>query len=47
MLGKTDEEVEFGRLDKVEVDVNEVDTNEEFSYKSHRSPFPEGEKNDS
>lgn len=42
-LAKTDEEVEVGRLDKAEVDVDEVDTNEEFSYESHRSPFPEGE----
>lgn len=44
VLAKTDEEVDEGRLSKVEIYGDEVDTNEEFSYESHRSPFPEGER---
>lgn len=38
----TDEEVGEGHLDKIELEKDEENTNEEFSYESHRSPFPEG-----
>lgn len=37
-----DEEVVEGRLDKIKLEKDEENTNEEFSYESHRSPFPEG-----
>lgn len=38
----TDEEVVEGRLEKFELEKDDENTNEEFSYESHRSPFPEG-----
>lgn len=44
VLANADEEVGEGRLDKAEIDAAEVNTNEEFSYESNRSPFPEGKK---
>jgi hypothetical protein len=37
-----DEEVAEGRLDKIKLEKDDENTNEEFSYESHRSPFPEG-----
>lgn len=37
-----DEEVVEGRLDQINLEKDEENTNEEFSYESHRSPFPEG-----
>lgn len=42
-LVREDEEVGEGRLDKIELDKDEENKDEEFSYESHRSPFPEGE----
>lgn len=36
------EEVVEGRLDQINLEKDEENTNEEFSYESHRSPFPEG-----
>jgi hypothetical protein len=39
---RADEEIGEGRLHTAELD-GEENTNEEFSYESHRSPFPEGE----
>jgi len=42
VLVRADEEVAEGRFDKIELEKNE-NTDEEFSYESHRSPFPEGE----
>ncbi|KAJ5194881.1 uncharacterized protein N7498_008319 [Penicillium cinerascens] len=40
-LVREDEEVGEGRLDQIELDKDEEVKNEEFSYESHRSPFPE------
>ena len=37
-----DEEVVEGRSDQINLEKDEKNTNEEFSYESHRSPFPEG-----
>ena len=37
-----DEEVAEGRLDQIKLAKDDENTNEEFSYESHRSPFPEG-----
>jgi hypothetical protein len=39
----TDEEVGEGRLEKIEIEKDEENTNEEYSYESHRSPYPEGD----
>jgi hypothetical protein len=38
-----DEEVAEGRLDEINLKNDDENKNEEFSYESHRSPFPEGE----
>jgi hypothetical protein len=42
-LVAADEEIVEGRLDQFELEKDDENTNEEFSYESHRSPFPEGE----
>lgn len=41
VLAQTDEEMGEDRLDEAEMDVDEIDTNEELSYESHRSPSHE------
>ena len=38
-----DEEVVEGHSDQINLEKDHENTNEEFSYESHRSPFPEGE----
>jgi DNA-directed RNA polymerase subunit K/omega len=38
-----DEEVAEGKLDNLEPEKDDENKDEEFSYESHRSPFPEGE----
>lgn len=41
-LVRADEEVVEGRLDEINLEKDDENKNEEFSYDSHRSPFPEG-----
>jgi hypothetical protein len=38
-----DEEVAEGKLEQFQSDKEDENKDEEFSYESHRSPFPEGE----